>query len=59
MKLPKDQTILAIVAIVSIAGLEALWVWTGHNSISMTVAVGSIMTIAGYGVGFKKGKEEL
>ncbi len=59
MKLPKDQTILAIVAMVLIAALEALWIATGHNSTSMTLAVGAIMTVAGYGVGFKKGKEGL
>ncbi|MDD5614949.1 MAG: hypothetical protein PHH85_01970 [Candidatus Methanoperedens sp.] len=56
MGLPKDQTILAVVAMILIAGLTAIWILTGHNSVSLTLAVSSILMVAGYNVGFKRGK---
>lgn len=58
MGLPKDQTILAVVAMILIAGLTAIWILTGHNSVSLTLAIGSIMTIGGYRIGFKRGRGE-
>ena len=50
----KDQTVLALTAMILIAILETVWVLTGHNSISMGLAVSAILTLAGYKIGFQR-----
>jgi len=44
----KDETIIGLVAIVSIVALEVTNLLCGHNGAMLTLAVGAIAGIAGF-----------
>ena len=52
----KDATLLALMAILCVTLLEAVWIAAGNNHNSLVLTVGAIGTFAGFGLGRRSGR---